>query len=285
MENNTWTEQVIITPEMAQFLLEDWAYDRQRNLSTNYILKYANDMKQGYWRDTPPLMAGIVGNCKYLLNGRHRLHAIIKSETSQLMTILYKKVSSIEDLGLDYIVEDNGRSRNDLDRMRAYCQDESDIKYVGATAAAVKFIHGNFKPMAGSALSAQGALALISEWRTESVQYIDLIKGHTGGLFDKMRRRTVMSVGLVTLRYANDRAASFWRAVAQNDGLRRGQAEHALVNFLLTVHPDKLIGRDMEYSRKVASCWNSYYTENELIYPKCLDHTKPILLKGTPFKG
>jgi hypothetical protein len=80
---------VVITPECAGRILETANHDNRR-LRQSVVSKYARDMVNGDWCFSPePLIFSQTGR---LLNGQHRLHAVIESDTKQsfMITVGFK---------------------------------------------------------------------------------------------------------------------------------------------------------------------------------------------------
>lgn len=76
MLKNGWVCDVeIVTPEVASRLLEN--NEGNRRVRPAVVTKYAAAMIYGSWRATPEAI--IVSKTGKLLNGQHRLHAIIKA--------------------------------------------------------------------------------------------------------------------------------------------------------------------------------------------------------------
>lgn len=99
-------EKILITPIMAKKLLEKNILNR--NVKIKVVNKYALDMLNGHWlEDTGELIIfSILG---ILLNGQHRLLAIIKSNTSQKMHVATGAPDEV------FKVIDTGSSRNTKD--------------------------------------------------------------------------------------------------------------------------------------------------------------------------
>lgn len=81
-ENNNW-KTLVITPRMAEELLEK--NTNNRNVSPAKIKRYATAMEEGRWKQNgETLKMSLSGR---LMDGQHRLMAIIKTGTPQTMTI------------------------------------------------------------------------------------------------------------------------------------------------------------------------------------------------------
>lgn len=78
-------EQRLITPEVAKSLLKSNTCNF-RSLNNSRVIKYARDMAASAWLDCgDPLRISATG---VLLDGQHRLHAIIKSGVSVSMVVI-----------------------------------------------------------------------------------------------------------------------------------------------------------------------------------------------------
>lgn len=98
---------ILVTPEIAKELLKRMS-PKQRNLSMSVVNEYTRMMLNGEWRsdliDTMTIdTEGYIGNCQ------HRLHAIIKSNTTQ---VVYIQSNTNDEL---FEALDNGKSRTDAD--------------------------------------------------------------------------------------------------------------------------------------------------------------------------
>lgn len=97
-------EEVLVTPELAEELFKKRA-NNNRNLDSKYINKYALDMKKNRWVPGPGSILSFSSD-GILLNGHHRLKAIIKAGVSIPM-ILEENVPKES-----MLVMDTGNKRN-----------------------------------------------------------------------------------------------------------------------------------------------------------------------------
>lgn len=102
-------EEILITPEMAeQFLLSDMPGNR--SINANYIGTMVRDMEKDTWKRSPqPISFDTDGK---LIDGRHRLNALVLSQKPQFMFVVRNCPSSC----MDHI--DCGRKRGLVDRLR-----------------------------------------------------------------------------------------------------------------------------------------------------------------------
>lgn len=81
-----WNSQVmVITPDYAKSLLAKNTGNRRIRKSS--VSRYASDMKKGEWQLTP--QGVIIGKSGVLLDGQHRLHAVIESDVSVPMMVTF----------------------------------------------------------------------------------------------------------------------------------------------------------------------------------------------------
>lgn len=99
--------QVLISPQFATDLLS--LNTGNRPLKNGTLNKYTDDMKKGKWRYNGDIIQ--ISKSGKLLNGQHRLNAIIQSGTTQMFNIQ----SGLEEDAFETI--DIGKGRNDSDAL------------------------------------------------------------------------------------------------------------------------------------------------------------------------
>lgn len=93
----------LVTPEIAAQYLEK--NTNNRNISDSYLTRYVKNMKDGKWKeDTGELIK--ISKTGVILDGQHRLMAVVKSGCSIYFHIAY----NIDDVVFDVI--DTGKPRN-----------------------------------------------------------------------------------------------------------------------------------------------------------------------------
>lgn len=102
-------KEMVITPAMAADWLKKVAPNRR--LSENAINRYAKDMREGRWDANGSTI--VMGRSGKILDGQHRLNAIIKAEIPISMIV----VSGVADESFRSI--DTGRARSVSDVLRA----------------------------------------------------------------------------------------------------------------------------------------------------------------------
>lgn len=95
------TNEILITPDIAMDILQN--NHRNRKMNKELVLLYADQMSRGLWKFNGESI--IISDENILLNGQHRLGAIIKSGTSQKFIV----VQGISQAAFDTI--DTGKTR------------------------------------------------------------------------------------------------------------------------------------------------------------------------------
>lgn len=118
----------MITPAEAEAMLEKNTLNRK--LSSRNVAKFAKMMTDGGWIfDAAPITFNGTGD---LLNGQHRLFALIESGTTQQFLV----VRGVENAAME--VMDTGKSRTFADVLKMHDQNINDIV---ALAAAINLIY------------------------------------------------------------------------------------------------------------------------------------------------
>jgi hypothetical protein len=288
-------QRVMVTPQMAQSWLESSKYLSQRPVSNEIVQKYADDMARGLWMlSNDNIVIGIRPTGEHLLNGQHRLNAVIRSGLPQLFNVDRMTFSSDVDMDLCYALMDQGKRRSFADSVRALgTADLIGISPTTATAAAAAMLlaaagfRRNMGTYRAKTLFANAKVKhdVMVAWKTPIYAYCRNIQGASGKTRNWFMRAPVMAVGIVTMRWTPEKATDFWYRLSNNDGLLKGTPEHALYEILTNFEVSQR-GADW-YSRAVANCWNAFMQNRPLnIVRVYREHeSSPILIKGTPWDG
>lgn len=85
-----------ITPDRAvEFLNRSEGVKVNRRLRNKKVAEYSRDMREGRWNDENPEPISISPD-GYVINGQHRLHAVIDSETSHWFVITYNVLQTVQ---------------------------------------------------------------------------------------------------------------------------------------------------------------------------------------------
>lgn len=105
--NAIHSEHMLITPEQAREILAS-RNGKNRAVRPNTVAKIANDIKEGRWQCTHQGIAFDENNI--LIDGQHRLHAIVQANKACEMLVTYnvsRKTFSVLDCGVSRTASDN----------------------------------------------------------------------------------------------------------------------------------------------------------------------------------
>lgn len=282
-----------VSPEVAQAVVLNEMYGGQRPFDEEIAYSYAIEMMQGTFRPWTVITFAILHGKRYLINGQHTMQAIIIAGATIPLTYEDRVVSSLAEVKALYRTFD----RNKMRTIKTLLKDDESLEtlpfnlgqrtnissclpLLASGFAPIKRLGGHLR-MYTSNVNIRSRL--IHAWTHEADIFFQNIKGAPGKLSQNIRRSSVLSVALVTLRFTGTDAEEFWHKVAMPDGLSVNDPRHRLHIFLRT-------SSIVEYephvlSRYVAVAWNAAYEDRT---PRSLqpgDTSGPIRLAGTPHTG
>lgn len=258
-----------VDPSMARSILE-MKFPLQRSVQGHHVQFLREAMKAGEFDGGEPIRLGLAPNTSWmLLNGQHRLHAVVSGEMTVDMVVVYTRCQSAEDLAKVYARIDRGRQRSMIDAMKALGLISRDNQMApkdlkAFSQAAVLLRMGlEARSVSGSSYeskSAEARHAEMEKWQQPARQYFAAIHGSADKpLFE---RREVAAIGIVTFADAPHTAQTFWREAAKDDGLRATDPRKKVLEVLRRA-PVTRTG--MGYlGNAVAACWNAYVEGRDL---------------------
>lgn len=289
------TGAMTVGPDVARLWLAQHHYAGQRRLAEARVRLYQAEMTRGLWRLSDLRFARLPDGQMFLMNGYTRLQAVLGSGQEQPFTLTVVDVSSMSEVAAEYATLDAHRVRQTKDLLRGYDLEGalgfpiSDQDRVARTAGIV----ASGFARSGSlrfARTIQFRLAYLLEWAPTARTLFEAI--HTGHAPDMVALRIhnapIFAVALVTARFEPEKAQKFWGSVSANDGLRRGQPDWILRDFLARLSTSTV----REYpamERRVAACWNAFMEGRTMgfvaAHPNADGDWAPIKLIGTPYDG
>jgi hypothetical protein len=277
---------VRITPERAAAMLATLSFDRQRNIAPKHVEYLLAMMQNGELSDLLIQEAEFPNNRKVLVDGYHRLTALIQYGKPLLAVIVTYHVNDEQELAERYAKIDRPATRKPKDMLRAFgieARAEMSSKVLSAVSAGVALDANDFPRHSGSI----GAKSLIQRtnavdaWLSEGQAYAACLHGCTNEMSLLLTRAPVVAVALATLRYQTGAAETFWSRIAAEDGLLRDSPEGRLLAWLRANRVTR-VGQFM-YCRYVAGAWNAYYENRSLKLLKVTDPSAPVTIVGTPY--
>lgn len=287
-----WVELVLITPEVAADWKMRYRFEGQRPLRDSRVNRLELALMDNNF-STSEMRIVHIGDRGYLTNGQHRCEVVIRTGKSILVTVLHKIGHSIEDVIADYNHCDTMPVRTDAEQLAATglpgATGLSPHAFNQLSKAVMPIIGGFVGRAYGSSSdpylkSMDVRREVIPDFADAALRFYEIVTGCDGVLTRRLKNRAIMSVALVTLQEQPVKAAQFWKAVAENNGLLRGDPCYSLVRFLLTA-PFKS-NQGAHTSRSAAAAWNAFYKGQSASNLRVHDVMKPIMIRGTEhYKG
>lgn len=290
-----------VTPAIAQQMLETMQYERQRDVNQLRVDSYAEAMRDGRFVPYTQIRVAHMPSGPILLDGQHRLWAVILSGTTQLFDVLETNEADNESVAWTYGNLDIGQHRNAYALTRALDLPND----VGLTQTQVsKMWRCMTFLMAGAEM---GRATTLRRQIPNSKLMVDLVRlyapyvkpffnlSHPSSIKDGLLRSPTLTLIMLTYRYAlrkNDLStANFWETVITDDGLGKDDARKLANRHLTTIrlsdnHNHKFNGSQRasaNYSfRYLAGCYNAYFQDRTLSRVVIRDERAPAAIVGVP---
>lgn len=264
-------ETMIITPGLALELLK--SNTRNRRMNKELVTVYADQMTLEQWRFNGESI--IISKSNVLLDGQHRLAAIVKSGKSQQMVV----VSGVADDAFDTI--DTGRLRSAGDVLSiAGVPNDSQISSLIMKRHFVKIqIPGVYHNRKKSMTRAE----VLSEYKTSPEFYQSALKV-ARGLNKKVKLLPIASIGGYIAHLVKDRkydeqyVLRFFKQLFMED-VEENETISTLRNLLINNMASKKKMRATYIDAVIAKAWNSYVSGRvlrRLVYSE--NETKPTFI-------
>ena len=139
------SEDVRIGPDQAAEMLETMKYPYQRKISKPHVQMLAQEMLHGRFTGSTQIRLASFQGRKYLIDGQHRLSAVVQSGTSQWFSVVSEDAPSPEYIAWQYGVTDSNKVRKFLDLTSTLNLPERldmTSKHIRYLAAAVDILMG-----------------------------------------------------------------------------------------------------------------------------------------------
>lgn len=291
-----WEDQLregrlTVTPALAEKILNDANYVRQRRVNQQDVMVYAEMMRRGLWELSDPItFARLHGNL-VLVNGQHRLHAVVACGRDIEFRIAVNDCAGPEELQALYYRFDTVMRRRTQEQIinAVGLADESGVSktIAKATFHAVGVIANGMKTPHAASIGANAPKLRIIDLRLEScgpyweaARSLDQVfTSAQTELKVKLTRAQTFAVALLTMKYQPEKASPFWQGVAENDGLKRSDVRHVFVRDLLT----RAINAGTADQGIVAAAiaWNAWYEERPIKIIR-VSESAHLRIAGTP---
>lgn len=283
----------------AQEMLDAFPYVLQRTINTANVAYYAESMKAGKWMISDPITIAHAPDdnghmAAYLVNGQHRLHAVIEAKVPVTFVIQHIMHEDLDEVARLYGVLDTQKTRSIRDMGRAmrladkFAMSEWDTKHL---LSALPFLHNGFKRGSKYLFTPDCKLEMFGEYAPFMRVATKYFQGGNIKLQHQARRSGPLSVALITIRdarqvYGGEKVLNFWSAIVRDDGLKLGDPRKVAVRVLFdSVHGPIAARRDsQEYTaRAIASCFNGWVEDRRMSNARVIDVRGDVYIAGTRF--
>ncbi|MGR7993870.1 hypothetical protein [Xanthobacter sp. ZOL 2024] len=266
---------VTLTASQAAALIKMCRYEHQKRDLTaggkEHIRVLADLMKRRQWREKDKIDFALFDGKYIILNGHHRLTAQALANVPIEWTIVVHVCQTAEEVAEFYYTFDtNLRVRSNANILGA--SDLAALIGVKPTAAealwrAVPLLISNFD-FNGSARDVlftrviDRRMEACKAYQREVIAWEDAISGGSLLIKKRLRAQGACAVALTAFRYHPVLADKFWRSVANNDGLSKGDPRHSYVRSLVEYSVKS--GDATSTAWPAAICWNAFYAGRDL---------------------
>lgn len=276
-----------IDPNIAKTWIQKFYYPYQRPLGKRQVVTLHDAMiSDEFLQNTVISFAQLPNGKRYIIDGNHRLNAIIDSGTKQLFTVCVYSVNNIEEVADLYIKFDKHKRRTQFDTVCAYnVSEEFDLPkdFLNRAFGAIGLILNGFKKE--WIPSEKEKINGIRLYKNGVESYYSAFKGSKQLIRKSLLRTAVMSIGIYTCEYNPALAVGFWKTIAEDDGLINKTPEKQLADFLKfsrmsggQVIKGVTLTYIINYS---AYCWNQFFLKKNATLKLPNDFVFTIL--GTPY--
>lgn len=279
----------VIGPALAADLIETSNYSKQRRVNRQHVESLAASMRRQAWVSGSQLAFGRLYGHLHLVNGQHRLHAVIESGCDIEFQVVILDCADDKELAqLYYTFDRHGRARSDADVLSAV--GITDRFGITATTArgvwqAAPIIENGFQRVAYTDDPARRdddhRLAICSAWWPVSAQYEALLKKAPSSVRQRLLTSQAMAVALVVLKHRPVEANAFFDGIASDDGLRRDDPRKAL---LIDLAGRAWRRHTLDGCFVLAYSWNAFFRGRPQSQLKVVQNGR-FRLEGTPFDG
>lgn len=286
-----------VSPEKAaEFLACNYAH--QRKLDKRHAEFLANEMRAGRFISTAEIHIVYRNGEAVLVNGQHTCAAIRIFGKPVSVTVRKTQVREPGEIALVYAFgHDSGKKRGFVDGLGAYNIGEEvglGSHRLQELSSAIRFMrHGfYFNRNATERVSLPDMLEEIRVWAPFLRKFLDNVISTNERTKRIAMSRGCLSVILVTIRYQDSRALSFWKDVFDPTELQ--WSDQAAVTRRNIDDLDSFRARNKASgdqlaataSRRLADDWNAWFSKMKS--PRKNNSTilsAPIIILGTPYNG
>lgn len=283
---------VRLTPAQANWIVTNLAYERQRPIEIKQVTVLREMMQRGQWTERSPIdFARMPDGRMILVNGHHRMTAQAQSHRDIIWQIIVRDVPHMLAVqALYYTYDTNVRQRTSQNILAGIGYAESNglsktfakNLYEAAPILAAGLSMGKKVDDAGliNRRLIDERLPIMNRYAEAARQAEDAFGKAPGFLTKKLQSAAFFSVVLATFYHQSATADRFWRGMANDDGLAKGDPRKTLLDDVRDRNTKSgLITQNMIIATRG---WNAFFEAKKLGAIR-VSGAAPIPLAGTPF--
>lgn len=291
----------LVTPEQALAWLNKASYEKQRSIRRHWVKYLADEMSEDNFEQDTALTFMQHNGSLELVDGQHRLSAVIASEKPQRFVIVIRNAEGDEDVARAYYRLDQSLKRTVRDQYRVTNLSEvtglvmTDLESLGS---ACTFINNGFQVTSSKRLRPEQREQMMLEYTDAASSFFEVRAGCRSEIKAALKRAATVAVAIVTYRYSAEvygieKIDEFWHGAIHDDGVPAKDARKVANRHFWTVNifSGSRSGRGIEVmtggesSRRIARCFNAWVDGQELSFARVTDARAPMLINGSPFDG
>lgn len=282
------SELVDVTPDMARMLRTTSHFERQRLLREPHIDRLAGEMAKGsFVAGTQVFIAVLPDKSMRILNGNHTLEAVAKGTFPVALTLTYHPVKDIDDAGRLYAQFDIQRTRTWGDAYKAYGYDAAiPSEWMTKVGSALGMIIGGFshrtEDINNNMRSRDLRAQFMEKYKSTAMALIGCMENPSGEALAFMKRRSILSIALETMRHQPSSAVEFWSGFVRDDGLRAGNPRKTLLQYLRKYGSANNLSHAIEQATAATLAWNAFYKGKEITVLRP-GRVEDFRIQGTPW--
>jgi hypothetical protein len=281
--------EISIAPGIASRILTEANWEGQRSVAAWHVDLLAEIMRRGEWKDGSQVAFCLLDGKLHLVNGQHRMEAVVKAAKAQRFQVKVHRCDSISEVAQHYWSYDvAARQRSNAEILRApgfAAQHGLSFtiadKLYGCTPLLVcEFARQNYHTAAANTRDAGKRISIATAWVKEAAVYQSVIdEAYSQKHKVRLLSSAMMSIALYTIRHQPGKALPFWSGVANGEGLKRGDPRKTLIADL---DNRNVTGGNPDARLLPASiAWNAWFQGRELSIIK-VPANATFALAGTP---
>lgn len=293
--------RITINPEQAAKWLDQYKADVQRPIRRAWVNHLTKVMQEGKFEQNSTIQLRELYGEIHLVDGRHRLHSIVASGTTQSFLVVTDKVNSEQELLTCFRHINEGKTVTIADYLAAMQLDtETGLsrRQLNRLSGAVPLIADEFSNASNRMLNLETRVQLIRYYGEAAGNYFEAIAAASKALRGSLSWASCIAVGAITFEesakvYGEEQVFTFWEGVARMlnayDGDPRGTAVKHLMRTVPSrsnsaVQPGQEMRSVFYTSRYIAGCFNAW-VEGRTAVKIVPDVGRPIVIRGSKFKG